>query len=178
MTDAANIIEVNAMLLELLDGRICDERFSLLQEWLGSEPQAIGYYSDFMKNYAALCHHSIPQDQENQWNDSTEDQALWRMLAESEKSAETVQIDKHRHEKKPELITEVQKIAHWKPKVSRLSFYTAIVSTAALILILLYVISNPRINPPVVATLTDTIEAKWDTIHSPRLSGGLDAPEQ
>lgn len=167
MADKRNIIEINAMLLELLDGKICDERFSLLQDWLRSEPEAIDYYSDFMRNYAALCHHSIPQDEENQWNDSTEDQALWQMLAESEKSAEAIQIDEHRQEEKPQLITEVRKIARRPSRVSRLSLYTAIVSTAALIVILLYVVSNPRISPAVVATLADAIEAKWDDLSTP-----------
>jgi hypothetical protein len=44
--------------------------------------------------------------------------------------------------------------------VSRLSLYTAIISTAALAMMMAYVIFNPRV-APIVATLTDVMDAKW-----------------
>ena len=106
MADEANKIEINSMLLELLDGKICDERFVLLQKWLGDEPRAVDYYADFMNNYAALCHRSIPQGDVGFWDDSVADEALWQMLAESEKSAATIEIDRQKpqEELKPIII--------------------------------------------------------------------------
>lgn len=87
---------------------------------------------------------------------------LWQALAEDERNAVGVELQ----EPDEQLISEHQigstvKIVPASRRVSRLSLYTAITSTAALILIMAYVFYNPRIAPPVVAKLTETINAKW-----------------
>jgi hypothetical protein len=89
---------------------------------------------------------------------------LWQALAEDERNAVGVELQ----ESGEQLLSEhpagaAVKIVPAPRRVSRLSLYTAVVSTAALFLIMAYVFYNPKVAPPVVAKLTELIETEWSS---------------
>jgi hypothetical protein len=158
------LLEVNRLILELLDGTISDERFAALDRMIAEEPEAACHYAEFIAVNSALCK---PGSVGTYVIAPTKvvgpdvDELLWQALAENEKLGEAVEIEEPVEEPKcePEFVAKGAVAPHSR-RVSRLSLCTAVVSTAALLMLLVYIqLTPPRL--PIVATLTETANVKW-----------------
>ncbi|MCK4998226.1 MAG: hypothetical protein KAS23_01785 [Anaerohalosphaera sp.] len=85
-------------------------------------------------------------------------QMLLEEMAEYEKKAPTIHIEKP-IEKSVESWQGLMKVEKPKRTISRLSVYTLILSAAAVLFLMILVLSSPI--RPIVATLTDSINAEW-----------------
>ena len=85
-------------------------------------------------------------------------QMLLEEMAEYEKKAPTIHIEKP-IEKSVESWQGMMKVEKPKRTISRLSIYTLMLSAAAMLFLMILVLSSPI--RPVVATLTDSINAEW-----------------
>ena len=162
--DQKRQIEINGMILELLDGTISSERFTVLERWLGSDDEAIEYYTDFMKNYSSLRQGSACGSQSTesmQDSDSLADSAVWQALAEEERSAESieVEVEEDTNENQSLLLSAEQanafKVRH---QVSKLTLAIAVLSSAAMLFLVLLAWLTPE-KPPIVASLSKAVNA-------------------
>lgn len=158
------LLELDKLILELLDGTISDERFVELDRLIAEQPKAACYYSEFMAVNSALCKPGNVGTYvvaPGRLLEGDIDRVLWRALAENEKCGEAVDMEDAAEdsESEPELVTKRQ-VAPSSRQVSKLSLCTAIVSTAALLMLLAYLwLVPPRL--PIIATLSETSNAKW-----------------
>jgi hypothetical protein len=166
MNDEKTTIELYELILKSLEGTISRQEFDHLKAHLASEPGAAKLYVNFMATYAALyqpggaCAFVLSPDADGE---ARFDDMLWLALAETEKVAAGIDIAKpgEKEVSNPEReFGQRRGIIQRRRKISRLSLYTAIISTAALLVMMAYVIINPRFTPP-VAAVTDVMEARW-----------------
>ena len=167
-TDTKNgndILRLAELILLKLDNKISAEQMSLLNDILRCNELAREVYLDFISVCSGLSNHSTVSDlnmaDDTKAGDSVEgfDFGFWQELAEEEKNAPTVEIE---HEK-PEKVYEplVRKTA--KPKqINKFSLYTAILSAAALLFIIVFVSVAPPASQE-VASILDSVNAEWSS---------------
>jgi hypothetical protein len=147
-----------------IEGQISEEQFSNLEEQIVNSSSVRKCYLEFLSTYVGLtnleAHTQIVQRDFN-ISSNVIDRKLWEALAEDERSAAGLEVQKVVEQKPPEQVLTTVKLEPTTRRISRLSLYTAITSTAALIFIMAYVFCNPRLAPPIVAKLTETVNAKW-----------------
>ena len=163
MNDKTDYIAINKLILASIDGTISSEDFSHLDQLIAGDPAIADHYAEFMSIYVALREPgevATAFTNNNQTGiDGDIDLDLWQALAASEKTAVTVEVERA---KKPELKYVVHRRKVKRQRViSKLNLYTAIVSSAALIFLLLLTWLVP-VEGPIVATLTDSIDAVWE----------------
>ncbi|MCE5185411.1 MAG: FecR family protein [Planctomycetaceae bacterium] len=145
-------ILMNEWVCKSLEGDISDAECDLLQTMLSSGPEVLQYYSTCLQiNRGLVKIKPILKD-------SLSMDLCLQEMATYENQAEVIAIKPSRPE--PEKVT-VRKLPPQSHRASRLSLYVAISSTAALLLLLLYVYINPRPISQEVAVLTDSIDASW-----------------
>lgn len=166
MDDERGTIELYELILKSLEGTISREEFEVLKSRLSEEPDDVKHYVDFMATYAAMyqpgsaCAFVLAPDADAEMRF---DNILWHALAENEKVAAGVEVsnpDRDEVSTTEREFSERRGIIKRRRKVSRLSLYTAIISTAALAMMMAYVIFNPRVEP-IVAAVTDVMDARW-----------------
>jgi hypothetical protein len=161
MREKKEFININEIILKALDDDISSERFAHLDELIVNDPSIAQHYVEFMATQVGLCESAGAFA--TSFN-NTNDELLWQALAESEKTAAGIQIEKPSDSTKEVIeqdLARQQNLHLPRRRVSKLSLFTAIGSIAALLIILAYVYTHPRQLPPVVATLTESIDAKW-----------------
>ncbi len=150
-------LELGKLIIELVDGSINNERLALLDKWLHQSPEALNFYREFMKNIVVLNRRA-----DIYLNGSEEDSsyAFLEYLAEYEKTAPMVEV----LEEKP--TAPIREIHQQRPiyTLKRSSLYTIYSAIAAILLIVLFVRFAPSKGGVEVATLTDSINAKWAEI--------------
>ncbi len=158
-SDSKLMFRIADLVLHSLNGTLDEQGLRYLEELLGNNPLAAEYYIEILWTHIGLNSMegiSSLQEAEN----GTFDQELWQALAEHERTAPETIIPKE--EPPRELI---QKVVYPKMpprQVSKFSLYTLIISTAAMLLFVLWLQLVPVPSPSViVATLTDSINAEW-----------------
>jgi hypothetical protein len=154
MIDDKNRLELSELIIELMEGSIADERLKILDRCLSKYPEALNFYREFMKNTAVLknrIHISL--------NNSIEllNSDMWAALAECERTAPAIEIEKPIPEKVPVKMLKIEKSPR---KINKFSLYSSIASIAALVFVLIYV----QVAPPSassVAMITDSVNAQW-----------------
>jgi hypothetical protein len=139
------------------DNEMSDEQFNEIKALLKDSEAARNHYYR-MVNLEVLLRDSKGIGQALSDGSAPD---FWHALAQHEKTAPAVEVEE------PEEVVEwqpIQKIKYERPArtINRFSLGTAIVSAAALLLMILYV----RFAPPLatrVATVTDSIDAKWSS---------------
>ena len=157
------LLELNKLILELLDGAISEERFAELDRLITEDPEAAEYYAEFIAVNSALCKPGAVGTYvvaPNRILEGDIDHDLWGALAESERRGEAIEMeDSEESDDEPELVIK-RHVASSSRQVSRFSLFTAVVSTAALLMLLVYIWLVPE-RLPIVATITETADAKW-----------------
>ena len=152
--------KLESLLLLSLEGQATDEQMSLLNEMIDADVDAQSYCVHFLS--VVSCLRSDPRISDialREVSASPEfDASLWEALAENEKTALAVKIDKP-IEADSAFSDESDAVAHRRP-ISKISLYAFMISSAALLFILLLVIVKPA-KPPVVAVLFQSLDAKW-----------------
>lgn len=147
------------MLVLSLDGAASREQLESLNQILKSSSEARQFYLK-----ATIIGQSV---REMNWdsiekynNDSIISDDLWLELAENERTAEAFVVEKPAEENDFAVLSTTDSNRH--RQISKLSVYTAIVSSAALIFILLLALLSP-VNAPVIAMVSGLSGARWDS---------------
>ncbi|MCI0498473.1 MAG: FecR family protein [Planctomycetales bacterium] len=162
MTAQDKHLVLEELILKSMDGTIGHEEHAELNCMLGCDANARTSYLGFIVLYGEL----LSFRQNALANDVfycpqyVGQSALWQALAEAERTAETIPIEK------PQPVNSISPINKdaivRKPHhVSRLALYTAVIATAALLLIIGYVVTHPRTLPDPTATVTGQTQAVW-----------------
>lgn len=156
--------ELDGLILRKLDGSITPAEYQTLVALLERDRAAAEYYVEFALLYAGL---SEPGKIVFSVDDETLDRGLYTslfmQLAEEEKRA-SARPGGRQVEKQPELIKgvrELKKNLKSRRDISRFHVWFTLGSVAAVFLLMLFVVSNPRSVQMDVATLTDSVGAIW-----------------
>jgi len=154
--------EFYELLFRLLDNEISDQDFARLSDRLNADKNARRAYCQFMQDYSAMSIRAttgIHQQHEFCLQNELFDNNLWELLSEEEDSAPSVQMFIPAPPPKPTVIRKVSRERAIRT-INKTSLSIAVASVAALLLMVLYVrLSGPA--PYEVATLSDSINAKW-----------------
>lgn len=155
-----NYLDLEELILKEMDGTITEPEFTELCDRLRNDPDSLSYYLDFM----TLCAGMLKPGEVTLCETSCCDiedigqSALWMALAENERTAEAIHLEKT----DPVPVLDRQQImAECRRGVSRVALYTAIISTAALLLLIAFVMTHPRKMRDAVATLSGSTNAVW-----------------
>ena len=163
--------ELFDLFASLREGTITPDQFKRLDTWLMENREVRLAYLDYFKLCGCLrafqlaAYHAnremilfSPQmDTQEPIQQDFSDSALWKMMAEVERTADTVPL---KDESKEPMILPARPVHIRIQKISRASLVTFISAMAALIFMVLYVYMNPRVYTE-VATLVDSIDARW-----------------
>ena len=161
-----DLFELYELVIAMHEGDITEEQFEVLNRKLKHKDEA-HRYMEFNLIFSELSCPSAVDYFFNQESDdflSEEDDLgvldnkLWQALAENEKMAPGILVEKP-IEKSVDPRLGLMKVEKLERKISRLSVYTLILSAAAMLFLMILVLSSPI--RPVVATLTDSINAEW-----------------
>lgn len=149
-------ILVHEWVNKALEGSITEEEGRRLQEVLGADVQAVRYYQECIDINVGLLKIQPILD------DSLAMSLCLEEMAEYEKKAQVVEVEDVCQE--PErLPIKMTPVPVQTRQTSKMSLYVAIVSTAAMVLMMLYVHFNPRPVQQQVAVLLDSMDAEWFT---------------
>ncbi|MCE5186759.1 MAG: FecR domain-containing protein [Planctomycetaceae bacterium] len=153
-TEQLSLLEI--LLLKHADGTISADEVAQLNQLLINNAQAQDHYFDFMKTLLALKQSRsfalVPA------NDRSEVQQMLEEMGRYEKHAEVLELEKP----KPAKIEKIQRSPS-ALKVSRFALYTAVVSAAALVLMVLLVRMAP-LREHSVAFLERAVDAQWENV--------------
>ncbi len=150
------------MILMALDGKMTDEQFAEFDLRLREDAEFRQYYLQFMHINASLNAIDKFPSYRNDESSGILDYEIWEQFSRMEHTApaiETVEIEKPEPEPAPARQVERGKRPYPKRKTH---FLVTILSTAALIAIVLYLEFSPTASRHIpVATLVDQINAHW-----------------
>lgn len=143
-----------------LQGEITPEQMDQLNRILASDPIKVRAYVDLME----LCTELSPVGSveiSSQINDTTEGyDALLKLLAEEEKTAQAIEIPKETPPRK--LIQKIVYKPQEKKKINKFQMVTFITSVAAMLFFILFIKLVPQRPSSVeVATLVDQMNVQW-----------------
>ncbi len=144
----------------LLAGELTDEKCSQLYQMLADDPKCRDYYIEYSTLWALLDEYC-----ENQGIDELPDYgtSILQAFAEEEKTAPAIEIEKMIPERVPVKILKIEKTPR---TVNKFSLYSTIISAAAVIFLLIYIWFAPKAASP-IATISDSMNAKWATSEYP-----------
>ncbi len=142
-----------------LQGESTAEEFEHLKQLLEQETEAVELYVEHMIQYSVLKQPGTVTLKEypEETLPAVLDPAIWKRLSEFEKSAPAIEIEKPIPE---ELSVEMLRLEKPSRKISKFSIFSAILSVAAVLFVLVYV----KFVPPAastVATIADSLNAQW-----------------
>ncbi|HOQ05936.1 MAG TPA: NPCBM/NEW2 domain-containing protein [Anaerohalosphaeraceae bacterium] len=156
--------QIDTLILKLLENTISDEEIQQLDELFAAHPELVRHYCEFVIHYNTVrtkFQSELPSAAASLLADSSIDERFWGELAHEEKSAPAVEVPaalkEPNQEEKPKVQTKTM------PRVSKLSLYSLILSSAALFFVLVYAFFSPPGSGMEVATVSDALNAKWDT---------------
>lgn len=163
MNDNNGQIVIAELIQKGLDGLLTDKEFSSLQKSLNDDPEALNYYVRTMLAISAFSANSIvPSCESVTENDPLSDilsKETWETLAEYEESAPAIEIPEEKPPK--ELIQKVVYPPQEKSKISKFKIIFLAMNAAAVLFFVLFLKLVPVQSGVEVATLIDSINAKW-----------------
>jgi len=161
--DIAAEYQLSELIFLMLEGVIAPEQKKQLAQRLREDPAALNYYVEYMMQYSALIQPGdisvaeLPQETVSPVLETS----LWLALSEFEQKAEAVEVEKP--VEKPTAAPSRPANSTGRKGVSKLSLYALLLSTAALVFLITYALLIPADRGREVATLTDTLNARWDS---------------
>jgi hypothetical protein len=144
------------LLTKSIDGQITDSETQQLNALLSTYPDIEQYYFKNILLQFALSEAQVAEKYHLIEEPILGDQ-FWAEMSEYEKTAPAIEIPKEKPKREPVKMLKIEKA----PRViNKFSLYTAIISTAALIFILVGVRFIP-LPASSVATITDSANAQW-----------------
>lgn len=165
----ADKTELYSLTLQAIEGRISESDFFRLEALLRDSSDARQIYADLNIMYAYLRKETLSFDVHMDHPEvSLFDKESLRLLAEYEKSAPTIDIPPEKPQRK--LIEKVIYPPKEKRIMSKWGIGTLILSAAAMAFLILYIRFVPKSGVE-VATLTDSVNARWADIDSSMQKG-------
>ncbi len=169
MDDSRSHADLSELILRKLDDSITDrERLELFSR-LEADPQAIDAYVELTLLYSCLLkkNRNVDIPGETEFVSREEYSQVLKAMAEHEDHALPQEVEPQI--KKPEIVTPTVKmpISTGKRQVNKANLVMAIVSLAALLLMIAYVNLVPVATQENVAVLTDSMNAKWANTELP-----------
>ena len=151
--------ELRLLVAQALDGTLSREGIEHLETMLESSAQMRAYYREYLSIYCDLSVLAgTPQSNPCSLSDS-QDESFWKMLADYENSAPA--MDKPGLFEQRPLIEKVIYPPREKKNLVKFSVVSAVLSIAAVVLLILFMKYTPPKLGYEVATLNDTVNAKW-----------------
>lgn len=163
MMNDKSILKITIYALKLADQTITPEEFEELNSILSSDLKAARHYNCLMMS----INNFKESGQEIVCDDLSIDilrQTLWQELADYEKTAPDLKIPQQQPQN--ELIQKVVYPPRVKRKLSKFSIFM-LLNTAAIVLLFLFLKFVPTTAGIEVATLTDSLQAKWANAATP-----------
>lgn len=160
------------LIIDSLEGTISEQDYQDLVRKIKEDKEAAVSYVEFLSIYTNLTYSSamevslsLPEEYfENDEDVNNFDAAAWKALLETEQTAPSVIVEKPLPEKPPAGPVKYQLPTR---KINRLSLYTATLSAAALLAIIIFFQFSPVPVSQEVATLTGLVNVNWgNTPHS------------
>lgn len=155
--DSKMIEKIEYLFYRYCDGSITGKEMDLLNSFMLEDESVQNRYLEFMKTELAL-NHCVEQNFQTDSNFQIILQDI-QELAEYEKTAPAIEIPKEANE--PELIQKVVYAPRQRRKLSTFSKVFLAMNAAAILFFLLFLGFAPTESGIEVATLTDSINAKW-----------------
>jgi hypothetical protein len=151
--------ELRLLVSQTLDGSLSREGIQRLETILESGEQVRAYYREYLSIYCDLIALAGTQQSNLCSMSDSQDESFWKMLADYEKSAPALEVP-GMFEQRP-LIEKVIYPPREKKTLSKFTVVSAVLSIAAIILLIAFVHYTPFKLEYEVATLNDMINAKW-----------------
>ena len=149
--------KLSKLIINSLEGNISPEEFILLETILTQDPDARGYYNNFLNIHATLRKDgNMFSEYLSQESDPEFDLELWQALAENEKVAPEIETAPEPAQEIVEVLAKPEKTVY---KISKPILCIAILSTAAMLIVGVIAFLNPVV--PIAGVLTDSINAEW-----------------
>jgi hypothetical protein len=161
--------EVNYLIELAIEGSISLEQSRLLNQWIVNDPAIRRYYCEYIQLTVCIEQLSANISKDDLLDyDMIFDQEWWNQLAREEKTAPELEVplDQSRHE----LIQKVIYPPREKRKLSKFSIFM-LLNTAAIVLLFILLRFTPPKEGFEVATLTDSLNAKWANVSIPMQKG-------
>jgi hypothetical protein len=162
--------EVNYLVELAMEGSITPEQSQLLNQLIVEDAALCRHYCEYVQMTVLIerLNAKIPATDLFE-NEMVFDENLWNQLALAEQIAPEIEIPavskKSQEDEKP---AEIKKV---HPKVSKFSVFSLVVSSAALLFVIVYTHFVSMRHGIVVATLTDCLNAKWMDDTTPMTKG-------
>jgi cell division protein FtsL len=155
-SDDSLVNEIGELLLKAMDNALSKEEFDRLGMLLKTNPSAREHYYDILATHACMDEITIASPE-----DGPMDLVAWKAMADIERTAPAVILEKTQEQynsqtKNADIIVR---------KVNKVSLTVAITSLAALLLMIIFVNYLQFFTQEEVATLTDSVNAKWNDVN-------------
>ncbi len=153
----SNYREIDSLLFKVLENCSTDKEIEQLKQWFATDPDAISYYCDFVKNYTAVL---------TKYNDEVElssglngklplELIGLEELAVQEKNSPALELSF------PEEIVGLEPVKKVKAKRSNKSLLTIALSSLAAILIISLNVYINKVRPYEIGVVTDSLNAEY-----------------
>jgi hypothetical protein len=161
-------LRIHELILKSMDDKISPDEFAELNQLLAASPDCQRYYGEVIDVYHNLYECTEILSSSMQTMEPVLQERLWQSLAENERNADAVVL---RPPVSPHDISKVQPVEQGRPGINKFSLYTAMISVAALVLILAYVQLIPQQGRKFCGYVSRTINAKWQSDTAPVTEG-------
>lgn len=163
--------EIYYLLVRFFDNDINNEQREKLLAWAQNDPDASKAYWGFVKDIAIIRTQMAGQIEieEGASDDLNDVHDFWTAMVNYEKIAPEIEVPKEKLQ--PELIRKVVYPPREKRKVSKFNLVFLALNFAAMLFFILFLKFAPRKDGVEVATLTDSMNAKWTNANCPMQNG-------
>ena len=155
--DSHLMFEIAELTAHALNGTLDEKGLRQLEELLERNPIAVEYYQEMLWTFVGIKSMegiSCLQEVDN----GALDRDFWQAMLQQEKDAPVAEIPEE--ETSRELIQKIVRVPQER-KISRFNIFTLAMSIAAILFITLFLKFAPPAHRVEVATLSDSINAKW-----------------
>lgn len=163
--DQSLFAELRLLITEAVEGSATTEQMARLNEILAGSKKARKYYFEFIDIQTLTEHVCSEKLVFNKAEEGTQDelrdhQMLLDALAQEEKQADTIRIEKAEQPLEKIIVHRMDVVKNsWK--INKSSIVSIVIAAAAMLLLVLFLRYAPPAPGVQVATLIDSVDAKW-----------------
>jgi hypothetical protein len=158
MTSNEPKMRILELTIKAIDGDLTPAESTELEGYIASSKMLADYYSACIKMHLSIVEFEAARTPAKRTNHTELDRATWQEMALYEKIAPEAEVS---DEEETPVYQKIVKPERTPFKISRFSVISVILNAAAVLFIVLFVHYGKPLNRMEVATLTDSIDAKW-----------------
>lgn len=162
--------EIYDLIFASLSGIASEQQQKQLAQILEEDINLRSDYVDFLMTYTLLHRRSGATVFAEDMKEPVLDQKLWESLAYEEKTAPVIEMPR-KEELQRDAIQKVEYPAREKRKISKFNLFFLAMNTAAVLFIVIFLKLVPPDQSVEVATVIDSVDAKWAGITFPMENG-------